>query len=343
MGKQHNTAPAYNGNRPYIFISYAHKDASKILPLIVSMQDQGFRVWYDREIEGGNEWSNYVKNHLKNCSVFIAFASHNSVASEEWLYEIEYAKRHNKQSVLVFLGKEFKLPKAVELQTSRFHRMSYMEHSGSAAFVAQLREADKLSICLGEEVGEYYNELKKNDALLYKNLKNMASRTHHVLEHIQKFVVTPENDELFRQAELLYAGWLFNRDGKTTFDVVDKAVELCRLSAEQGNPKALARLAYFYDNDYIAVGSDERDGDELMHFKIAYSYYTMLCYAGIGGVEAKEGCAPVQWEKLRQSTARAMLRMLHRAPEALQENHTYNFKMNLDRVQSELGLTDIAF
>ena len=269
MGKQHNTVPAYNGNRPYIFISYAHKDAAKVVPLISAMQEHGFRVWYDREIEGGNEWRNYTKNHLKNCSVFMVFVSHNSMASKECLDEIEYAKRHDKTAVMVFLGKEFPLHRTVELQTSRFHRMKCMERNGETAFVAQLHDVDKLSICHGDDVFEYYKYVRENDGVLYEELKKIASRQHRIPEHIDKFVITSENEELFRQAELLYAGWLFNKDGKVSFDAIDKAVEFCRASAEQGNPKALARLAYFYDKNYIAVGSDTPDGDELQHLKIA--------------------------------------------------------------------------
>lgn len=343
MGKQQNTVPAYNGNRPYIFISYSHKDAAKVVPLISAMQEHGFRVWYDREIEGGSEWSNYVKNHLKNCTAFIVFASHNSMASKECLDEIDYAKRNGKTSVMVFLGKEIPLHRTVEVQTARFHRMKHADREGSGAFVAQLREVEKLSICCSEDVLEYYKYLKENDGVLYGELMKIASRKHRALEHIDKFAITPENEELFRQAELVYAGWLFDKDAQTTIESVDQAIELCRLSAEMGNPKALARLAYFYDKNYIAVGSDTIDGDELMHFKIAYNYYTMICYSDVNEIEVRENCPAVQWRQIREATALAMLRMLHRAPAALLENSTYHFKTNLERVQTELDMSDIDF
>ena len=342
MGKQHNTVPAYNGNRPYIFISYSHKDAAKVLPMISAMQEQGFRVWYDREIEGGDEWFHYVRNHLKNCTAFVVFVSHNSMASKECLDEIDYAKRNGKSAVMVFPGKEIPLHRSVELQTSGFHRMKCTEREG-ASFVAQLLEVDRLSICCSDDVLEYYKYAKENDEALYADLLKIASGKHRVLQHIEKFVVTPENEELFRQAELMYAGWLFNRDGQTALDAVDKAVALCRLSAEMGNPKALARLAYFYDKNYIALGGDAIDGDELMHFKIAYNYYTMLCYSSVREIETVGEYAAVQWERIREATARAMLRMLRYAPAALSENGTYGFKANLDRVQAEIGLSDIAF
>ena len=342
MGKQHNTVPAYNGNRPYIFISYSHKDASKVVPLISAMQEQGFRVWYDREIEGGNEWSNYVRTHLKNCTVFVVFVSHNSMASKECLEDIDYAKKYGKAAVMVFLGRSFPLHRSVEVQTSHFHRMECKERDGAAAFVAQLREAERVSICCSDDTLEYYKAVKENDAVLYEDLLKIASRKPRILDHIEKFVITRENEELYRQSELIYAGWLFDREEQTKIDTVDKAIELCRLSAEQGNPKALARLAYFYDKNYICVSGDSLEGDEFMHFKIAYNYYTMLCFARTNEIEVHEGCEAVDWNRLREATALAMLRMLRYAPAALSENATYQFKQNLERVQSELGMSDIS-
>ena len=37
---------AYEGQEPYIFISYAHKDSNTVLPIIQGLQERGFRVWY---------------------------------------------------------------------------------------------------------------------------------------------------------------------------------------------------------------------------------------------------------------------------------------------------------
>ena len=55
----------YNGNEPYIFISYAHKNSDVVLPIIEALADNGFRVWYDAGIEAGTEWPEYVAEKLR--------------------------------------------------------------------------------------------------------------------------------------------------------------------------------------------------------------------------------------------------------------------------------------
>ena len=62
---------AYNGSKPYIFISYAHADSSRVLPVVEAMQNQGFRIWFDMGIEAGTEWSNNIAKHLRICAMLM--------------------------------------------------------------------------------------------------------------------------------------------------------------------------------------------------------------------------------------------------------------------------------
>ena len=54
---------AYKGKKPYIFVSYAHKNDTKVLPRIESLQQRGFWVWFDQGIEAGTEWPRYIATH----------------------------------------------------------------------------------------------------------------------------------------------------------------------------------------------------------------------------------------------------------------------------------------
>ena len=47
---------AYSGNKPYIFISYAHRNSAAVYPIIQRMAADGFRIWYDEGIDPGTEW-----------------------------------------------------------------------------------------------------------------------------------------------------------------------------------------------------------------------------------------------------------------------------------------------
>ena len=65
----------YKGTEPYIFISYAHKDSERVLPIIESLAEKGFRVWYDAGIEAGTEWPDYIAENLENAAVVMALLS----------------------------------------------------------------------------------------------------------------------------------------------------------------------------------------------------------------------------------------------------------------------------
>ena len=46
----------YEGDKPYIFISYAHADDDAVLPIVSDMHRRGYNIWYDEGIEVGSEW-----------------------------------------------------------------------------------------------------------------------------------------------------------------------------------------------------------------------------------------------------------------------------------------------
>ena len=69
----------------------------------------------------------------------------------------------------------------------------------------------------------------------------------------------------------------------------------------------------------------------------------MICFSRATDIETQGEYAVVQWNRIREATARAMLRMLRHAPAALSENSAYRFEANLERVQTELGLNDLDF
>ena len=148
-----------------------------------------------------------------------------------------------------------------------------------------------------------------------------------------EFVVNADNEELFVQSELLFAQWLFNHDGRVNMSTVKQAIELCQRSARMGNPKAIARLAFYYDKQYV-----DKNYSDTMRCKIAYIYYSAICFSNIGTVKVENGLPQVNWKELREKTAYFMLYMLATAPVELQETKTYNLHNNQERVRHEMGL-----
>ena len=48
--------PAYDGDEPYIFVTYAHEDTAVVYPHIRWLQQNGFNVWWDEGISPGAHW-----------------------------------------------------------------------------------------------------------------------------------------------------------------------------------------------------------------------------------------------------------------------------------------------
>lgn len=109
--------PVYEGDSPYIFISYAHKDSDSVMRVLDVMQSRGYRFWYDDGIVPGSEWPEYIAAHLDKAVVVVAFISDNSVKSSNCRREITFALSRNKPFISVFL-EETELPLGLELQLS---------------------------------------------------------------------------------------------------------------------------------------------------------------------------------------------------------------------------------
>ncbi|MCZ6869785.1 MAG: TIR domain-containing protein, partial [Gammaproteobacteria bacterium] len=95
--------PAYKGDEPYIFVSYAHADDEIVYPEIQWLHDQGFNVWYDEGISPGTVWRNELAESIDGSSLFLYFITPQSVDSEHCQREVNYAVNHQKPLLTVHL------------------------------------------------------------------------------------------------------------------------------------------------------------------------------------------------------------------------------------------------
>lgn len=108
---------ACTGAAPYVFVSYAHKDARFVFPDIATLHDAGFRIWYDEGIDPGNEWSEEIAKALIGASHFLIFLSANAVNSRNVRREVNLALARDK-TVLVIYIEDTVLPPGLELGIS---------------------------------------------------------------------------------------------------------------------------------------------------------------------------------------------------------------------------------
>jgi hypothetical protein len=109
---------AYDGNEPYVFISYSHNDCDVVFKEIKRLHDLGCRIWYDDGIVATSEWSSVIEKKLEGCSLFLVYITERSRESENVKDEINYAIKENKTFLYVCL-EDVKLPEGMALRMSR--------------------------------------------------------------------------------------------------------------------------------------------------------------------------------------------------------------------------------
>ncbi len=109
--------PAYRGDEPYIFVSYAHEDSDLVFPEIQWLKDQGFNIWHDEGISPSSEWHTELTESIENSNLFLYFITPRSVTSDHCQREVHYVIDHKKQLLTVHL-EETQLPPGLGLSLS---------------------------------------------------------------------------------------------------------------------------------------------------------------------------------------------------------------------------------
>ncbi len=136
----------YEGNEKYIFISYAHKDSEKVIPIVNAMIDNGYRVWYDSGIEAGTEWPEYIEDHLMNSEVVVVFMTPAAIESRNCRNEINFALELKKEILVVYL-EETTLIKGMRLQLNSTQSLFRKNHNSDETFMQELLAARVLAPC----------------------------------------------------------------------------------------------------------------------------------------------------------------------------------------------------
>ena len=90
MTNQNPNFEPYEGEKPYIFVSYAHAD-TEILDDVKLLNKQGFRIWYDKGIRENTDWKESIEEHILKCKIFIIFVSASALKSWWVMSELQVA------------------------------------------------------------------------------------------------------------------------------------------------------------------------------------------------------------------------------------------------------------
>jgi len=103
LNSQRKVALPYVGGEDYIFISYSHRDKKAVEEKLHVLQRNGFRLWYDSGIRGGENWRKVLREKIKFAKNVIVFSSANAVRSEDVKIEIVTADAFEKKIINVCL------------------------------------------------------------------------------------------------------------------------------------------------------------------------------------------------------------------------------------------------
>lgn len=142
----------------YIFISYAHKDSERVLPVVQKLQESGYNVWYDDGIDPGTEWAVNIADHIEGCSYFLAFMSNAYLDSDNCKEEWNFARDEKKNRFLVYI-EDVKLPNDMRMRSSMIQNIFMHRYSDLEAFYSKLFAAPGIEVCKVIECEGIQNEV----------------------------------------------------------------------------------------------------------------------------------------------------------------------------------------
>lgn len=138
------------GEKPYIFISYSHKDIEKVVSLIRKLQSLGFRIWYDSGVPAGAEWPEEIATHLKNSGCILSLLSANAAKSRHFKEEFNYAY-HLQKPILVAYLEDCELTPGIEMRVVSQQCIKCEHCEDDDDLLEEIARAKILLPCLGEK------------------------------------------------------------------------------------------------------------------------------------------------------------------------------------------------
>lgn len=265
---------ACDESKPYIFVSYAHRDSGAVLPIIETLSENGYNVWYDDGIEPGSEWDENIASHIDQCSYFIAFISKAYMESENCKDELNYARDLEKENLLVYL-EDVQLSGGMAMRMNRLQAIMWHQFDGNQEDKAyrklfSARGIDKVKVfAVGDSKTECEEPQAEKTILaaeecepVVRNAKRKSYVPFYIIGGsaalllvvaivciVIVFVGKAESETSYDKGVAYLYG---NED--TQIDYL-QAYEYLSEAAGQGDAQAMRELGYMYENG-CGVNSD---------------------------------------------------------------------------------------
>lgn len=129
---------SYDGNEPYIFISYSHADTQEVYKLLKIIDREKYRFWYDDTMEIGEDFREELRSRIENCSAFLLFVSEASLNSKYCGMEIITAFKNNKKIYPVYLSDDVVIPAPLKMILENLQHVKSVSNANSEKYINKL-------------------------------------------------------------------------------------------------------------------------------------------------------------------------------------------------------------
>ena len=217
------------GKKPYLFISYAHEDTTKVVAAIRGLQRLGYRIWYDMGISAGAQWPEDVADHIFGCDAVLAFMTPNSIQSDNCREELFYAKKCNKKILLAYLEK-CDLTHGMDMRLGMLQAIERWRCKDDEEFYTRLAKAKNLQLCRGE--------VESSDSSIVPDSDAIATDTEQ-----KQLKIKADQGDVIAQYNL----GLHLQYATGVVHDLEEAVKYYRMAADQNYPPALRALGLCYE------------------------------------------------------------------------------------------------
>ncbi len=129
----------YQGDEPYIFVSYSHRDSRVVHAQMTHLRDVGFNLWYDEGINLGFVWRDEIANSIDRSGLILFFVTRHSIDSDNCMKELNYGLSRDRPILAVHL-EPTELPPDLALSLS--DRQAIFQHQlSSDAYTQKITDA----------------------------------------------------------------------------------------------------------------------------------------------------------------------------------------------------------
>lgn len=144
-------AASYEGDQPYVFLSYSHADEAIVFPIVEKLTELGLRIWFDHGLHAGDEWPEVIADHLDKSSVLLFMLSRSSADSLNCRRELSIAQEWKKPLATIKM-EDFYLSKGLQLQLSINQFLSFYDFPSVDAFCQTFIQEPVFANCIEEEI-----------------------------------------------------------------------------------------------------------------------------------------------------------------------------------------------